>query len=368
MTAGPTTLLEDVLCSQSVPELTLRQWDLLVRLARRSNLLARLATQLERPEYAAGVPEPVRPHLQSALAIARRQDIAIRWEVKCIQAALSDTRVPVVLLKGAAYALAGLPAAEGRLFGDVDIMVPKEAVPAVESALLMHGWRHQKMDAYDQRYYRRWMHEIPPMEHVRRGTVIDVHHSILPETARIRTNARAFMEASVPLAGYDSIRIFAPADMILHSATHLFHEGEFSNGLRDLFDIDSLIRHFSPSPDFWRTLAARATDLGLERPLYHALRYTRELLATPIPETVIADGNAPPWPVRALLDFCYRRALRPEHANCDDAWTPLARWLLYVRSHWLRMPFPLLVYHLSRKALMAHARSDREEAVAARAR
>lgn len=364
MTVAPSTLLEDVFCLEGVPDLSLRQWDLLVRLARRANLLARLATRLERPEYAARVPEPVRPHLQSALAIARRQDIAIRWEVKCIREALSDTRVPVVLLKGAAYAMAGLPAADGRLFGDIDIMVPKEAVPAVESALLIHGWRHQKMDAYDQRYYRRWMHEIPPMEHVRRGSVIDVHHSILPETARIRTNARALLEASVPLTGHEGIRVLAPADMILHSATHLFHEGELGNGLRDLYDLDSLIRGFSLSPDFWPTLAARATALGLERPLYHALRYTRELLATPIPEAAIADRNGPPLPFRAMLDFCYRRALRPEHASCEDAWTPLARWLLYARSHWLKMPLPLLVYHLTRKALVGHFRSNREDAAA----
>ena len=27
---------------------------------------------------------------------------------------------------------------------------------------------------YDRQYYRRWMHEIPPLQHLRRATVIDV--------------------------------------------------------------------------------------------------------------------------------------------------------------------------------------------------
>jgi hypothetical protein len=43
-------------------------------------------------------------------------------------------------------------------------------------------------------------------------------------------------------------------------------------------------------------------------------------------------------------------ALRPNHPSCDGPWTPLARWLLYVRAHWLRMPLRLLLPHLLRKA------------------
>jgi hypothetical protein len=52
------------------------------------------------------------------------------------------------------------------------------------------------------------------------------------------------------------------------------------------------------------------------------------------------------------MDLLFVRALRPNHSTCSDASTRLARWLLYVRGHWLRMPFPLLVYHLTRKALI----------------
>ena len=36
----------------------------------------------------------------------------------------------------------------------------------------------------------------------------------------------------------------------------------------------------------------------------------------------------------------------------DARWTGLARWLLYVRSHYLRMPLSLVVPHLVRKAWM----------------
>ena len=45
-------------------------------------------------------------------------------------------------------------------------------------------------------------------------------------------------------------------------------------------------------------------------------------------------------------------ALQPDHPSCDSRWTGLARWLLYVRSHALRMPMRLLVPHLLRKSWM----------------
>ena len=39
-------------------------------------------------------------------------------------------------------------------------------------------------------------------------------------------------------------RVLAPADMVLHSAVHLFTEGEFSRGLRDLCDLDLAVARF----------------------------------------------------------------------------------------------------------------------------
>ena len=140
--------------------------------------------------------------------------------------------------------------------------------------------------------------------------------------------------------------------MLLHSATHLFHEGNFDRGLRDLFDLDSLFRHFGQSPGFWDELIPRASELGLTRPLHYALRFCAMLAGTPIPADVLASQAGKPGRItRFLTDGCYPRALKPPHASCARAGDALARTALYIRSHWIRMPFPLLSYHLARKAL-----------------
>jgi len=334
---------------------TLAEWDLLVRQARRAQLLARICWLMHERGLLQQVPEQPRAHLEAARVVSDKQDRAIRWEVNRIRHALTRVGIPVILLKGAAYVMAELPSAHGRLFADVDILVPKEKLPEVEAALMMHGWAATLHDAYDQRYYRTWMHELPPMTHVKRETTIDVHHAILPETARLHPDPVKLRAAAQPVPGAQDLQVLAPVDMILHSATHLFSDGELEHGLRDLSDLDGLLRHFSAEADFWQHLASRAQELDLARPLYYALRYTQRILTTPVPDSAVAMAGAgrPSRLLEWLMDALFLRALRPDHASCADFFTPAARGLLYVRSHWLRMPPLLLVRHLLHKALVS---------------
>jgi hypothetical protein len=336
-----------------LPALAIGEWDLLIRQARRSDLLGRLHARLEMHGLLHDVPPQARRHLDAARRVADKHARVVQWEIRQIRAALSATNVPVILLKGAAYVAAGLPPATGRIFSDIDLMVPKAALGLVEKRLLMNGWIADKLDSYDQRYYRRWMHELPPMRHRRRGTVVDVHHSILPETSRYRLEARLLREAAIPVWRDEGLRMLAPADMVLHSATHLFCDGEFDHALRDLADIDDLLRHFGDDPAFWTDLAARARQLGLSRPLYYALSQGRRWLGTPVPsalEGLLESGR--PGPLAGfLMDALLERAMLPNHPSCDRTFSGLARGLLYVRGHYLRMPLRLLLPHLLRKAV-----------------
>ncbi|WP_431288080.1 nucleotidyltransferase domain-containing protein [Roseateles chitinivorans] len=332
--------------------LSLTDWDLLLRQARRSNLAGKLAELMEVGGWLAALPAPVQPHLRSALLLSRRQVQMLRREVDLLRQTLDELAGPLILLKGAAYALGEHAPALGRMFSDIDLLIPPEQLPRCETLLLVHGWDFDEdLDAYDQRYYREWMHELPPLHHKRRGTSLDVHHTLLPPTARTPLDSRALFDAPRPLPGLPGVFVLPPEDMLLHSAAHLFHEGELPNGLRDLFDLDALMREFGAIDGFWPRLAERARRIGLSRPLWLALRYTRMLLDTPYPDALPAELGPPPGPLALrLLDACYRRALRPDHDSCRLPGHALAESALYVRSHWLRMPFGLLALHLTRKA------------------
>ena len=325
-----------------------RELETLVRQARSANVLARLAMQLDERGLLAQLPAAPRTHFEAARRVAQAQEEAVRREVSHIAKAIEIARTSAVLLKGAGYLFAGLPAARGRLFSDIDILVPRGALPQVEAALMQRGWMTTHHDAYDQRYYRKWMHELPPMQHVTRQSVLDVHHTIVPLTGRLHPDAAKLLQAARPVTGQALIRVLAPVDMVLHSATHLFLNEEFSNGLRDLADLDSLLRQFGAEPAFWRQLRDRAAELELERPLFYALRYGRALLDTP---AEAPDLDGPRGARLGLMDGLFLRALQPAHPTASDRLTPLARLALYLRAHWLRMPPALLAYHLAVKAL-----------------
>lgn len=335
-------------------QLALADWDLLLRQALAANLTASLYCLADEQGMLATLPAQPRRHLAWAGTLLRRHGDGVRWEVARIVAALAAIDAPLILLKGAAYTLAGLPPARGRLFSDIDILLPKACIPEAEAALMMAGWVSQHQDAYDQRYYRVWMHEIPPMQHFQRGSMIDVHHAILPLTARAKPDAAKLRAAALALPGQDKLRVLAPADMVLHSATHLFCDGEFDKGLRDLLDLHRLLCHFGAQPGFWDGLPARAVEMDLARPLFYALRYAAAVLGTPVPAGVTA-ALAPYGPglLLGLMDGLFLRALMPLHASCAGPLTGLAHSLLYIRGNWLRMPPLMLARHLFHKAFIS---------------
>jgi hypothetical protein len=327
-------------------------WDFAIRQARYAGLMARVEAQLRACTMLREVPPAPAAHLEAAKIVADKHRVDVAREIDAIAAALAPLGVPVILLKGAAYAAADLPPAQGRLFGDIDILLPREMLDEAEQLLVKAGWNSAKADSYDQRYYREWMHELPPLQHEKRQTAIDVHHTIVPPTSRFAVDGKRLRDAAVPVSGMTNISVLAPADMVLHSAAHLFTEGEFGRGLRDLCDLDRLIRHFAArDAHFWDALAARAMSFSLERALHYALRFAAGILGTPVPDGLLTLG-APAPAAEAFMDALLSRALRPPHPSCADRLTPLALFLLYIRGHYLRMPLGLLMPHLFRKAFL----------------
>ncbi|HEX8222833.1 MAG TPA: nucleotidyltransferase family protein [Allosphingosinicella sp.] len=330
-------------------------WTGLIALARAESLIGALAWRLE------GLDLPER--VEALLAAARRDGEAARaqalWEAEMARRALAPLGVPVLLLKGTAYAAAGLDAGRGRSIGDLDILVPRGALADVERALLAASWEWVKEDSYDDQYYRRWMHELPPLIHRERDRMIDVHHAILPLTARPKPDMEAMIEARVALA--DGLFTLAPTDMIVHSAAHLFADGELAGGLRNLWDIDRLLREFGErDAAFWPSLHERAARHGLLPAVARAVRLAHHLYRTPVNwcQTPISNPlnnkgvespNIAAGHRLTAADSLYLRRLLAR-----DGWgrstRPLTRFGFYVRSHLLRMPPAMLARHLWTKA------------------
>lgn len=350
-------VLLDVLKSPdtSVPSLTLAEWDLVVRQARSADMLSRLYVLLRAAGALSSVPSVVLRHLQWANRVTTRHQASVKYEAAVLASILSPLEVPVILLKGAAYSCAGLAPSQGRLFADIDILLPKQSLARAEALLERHGWLATHLDDYDQYYYRRWMHELPPLKHGQRLTELDVHHAILPETARAKPDTQLLLDDIVPLDPSQGLYRLGNDDVIIHSATHLFFDGEMKHGLRDLEDIDSLLRQFYTDEGCWDRLVDRAQSLDLSKPLFYALSYCSRWLGSPVPESVVVEARKrcaiSSLPLRVLF-LMFDRGLLPDHSSCADGFTGFSRWFLYVRSHYLKMPGHLLIPHLFYKAFI----------------
>jgi hypothetical protein len=335
--SGLVALLRDREAARTFSE---EEWNQVLAAAEAARVLPRVAIDLERLGLTSGLPSWVRDRLASARIRGEAFARDVRWEVTCIRRALGGSAITPVFLKGAAYAAAALPCGVGRVQADVDILVPESSLPATEGALRSAGWTFVSLDAYDERYYREWMHELPPMVHAQRGTVLDVHHRILPRTGRLHPPTDRLLSHSIETAG---IRVLARPHMVLHAAAHLFQDGELDDPIRELLDITDLCAVTPDPSSFWADLIVEAEALDLGRPLFYALRYAGQHLGLRPPATVSGTMTRwrPPPPVLSTMDRMV--------AAVVERRSRVAAQALFVRANWLKMPAPLLARHLATK-------------------
>ncbi|MBA15770.1 MAG: hypothetical protein CMN73_05380 [Sphingomonas sp.] len=310
---------------ESVTALDAEGWNALIAVARAEQLIGTLSVRVE----GLAMPAAASRILADARASAEQGRTAALWEAEMARRALAPTGVPLILLKGTAFVAAGLAAGQGRHIGDLDILVPRADMPAAEAAILGAGWEWVKPDPYDDAYYRRWMHELPPLIHHDRDKMIDVHHTVLPLTARITPDAAAMVADSVALE--NCMRVLSPNDMLCHAAAHLFADGDLAGGLRNLWDIHCLIGEYGCAG-----LVARAELHGLGKAMARAGRLTHHLYGTEVPAA---------WRRLVVTDQLYLRRLLSR-----DGWGRRSRKFtelgFYIRGHLLRMPPAMLARHL----------------------
>lgn len=321
----------------STGTLDARGWTALLAIARAEQLIGTLAHRLD----GLPMPEAARRILADARAAHEQGRVAALWEAEMARRALAGLDMPVVLLKGTAFVAAGLSPGVGRQIGDLDILVPRDRIEEAEAALLAAGWEWVKPDPYDDAYYRQWMHELPPLIHRERDRMIDVHHTILPLTARVTPYPAQMIDLSLELE--NGLRILRPEHMVMHAAAHLIADGDMAGGLRNLWDIDRLCREFSDQQDdFYLSLAEEAWYHGLQPAVMRALRLSHRLYGTPLKQ----------YSSPTRVDFSPRRsdALYARRLLARDGWGrqthKLPRLAFYLRSHWLRMPPTMLARHL----------------------
>lgn len=312
------------------------QWNAILIQARSTQCLGQLEARLNSDNLLSEIPEAVFKHLKLARITAQRRAEAAIWEVDVIRRAIHrDT--PVILLKGCAYLAAKDSNSEGRFFSDIDVLVPRLYLGNTEAALMAAGWLSSNVNAYDQHYYREWSHEVPPMEHVRRHTIVDLHHAIIPPISRYSVPTELLLEALEECS--PGIYTLSRADRVIHCAIHLIQEGEASKIFRDLYDLYSLLKEHYPEASDREKLYDRAQILGLRKLVTSAANAA---------EVVFSPNKKKP-PHSYLTDILISVANTSHPSTEQRFFSGISRIALLAHSHWMKMPLNILIPHLARK-------------------
>ncbi|MBC3765795.1 nucleotidyltransferase domain-containing protein [Neptunicella marina] len=331
-------------------------WEALILTGRQNGFLARLYYQLERHQRLEDLPQYAFKHLHSAKVFADAQRQQAIFEANEINNSLSAIEISPVFLKGTAYTLLDHPVAYGRIFNDIDVLVPKPLIEKTEKQMLLYTWFPEPIDEYDQHYYRQWVHEIPPLKHASRRTIADVHHNILPPISGRAPNIDLFTQYKIKTE-YQCY-VLSPAALTLHSLVHLFFEEDFSKGFRDLSDLHILFSTHYQDEKYWQQLRFLAYETGFTLELFLACHYCEAILQTAIPFTFKHELVAfSPSPMQLkCLNWIFLRVLQPSHPNYESTSYRLARLLAMLRGHIKKMPIRILLYHTGHKLIKAFER------------
>jgi hypothetical protein len=324
-----------------VKQYTLTQWQDIIRVLRGADLLASFYYLLYRSSLLDSVPQFALQHLQSAKIYADRQAHQVQIESELLDKLLSKVDIKPVFLKGAAYVLRGDVNHQGRIMSDIDILVKKSQLQTVEDTLQTNDWAEKELEDYDQQYYRKWAHELPPYRHVSRGTVLDIHFTLLPPITG-KTIAEDDLFSEVKKTEKD-VLVLDQKLVVLHCIIHLFFNEDFTKSFRDVLDIHLLINELENNHGI-EDLIALSEKLGFTRELYYAFSLRDLIFKT----DCIKSYNIfrPNFFTNIFIRHILYRAVMPHHNLIFNRWNNAARIIMYLRGHLLKMPLRVLIPHL----------------------
>jgi hypothetical protein len=243
-------------------------------------------------------PNDVRERLRAASVRLTARSLALVAELGAILRALAAAGVACAPLRGAALAERLYDDACARPAGDIDLLVRRDDLDAVEAALARLGFC-----AVDRRagFAREFSYTLEMAGDAHGGIVIEPHWTLAyPPFADALDMERIWARCRAGHVVGEAALLLAPEATLLNLCLHLIHKAP-DVPLLWVLDIDRLVRREAGAMD-WDELIALARGARLERQVAAGLRHAVGLLDTPLPPAVMhALDTARPGPLDRLL-------------------------------------------------------------------
>ncbi len=273
------------LSQEHLTPLSPAQWEALLRVANEQHVTPLLYARLREKVVETAVPDPIRQQLRHSYQINTVRNMSIYRELGKLVTALQEKDIPLIVLKGGFLADAVYGAMGERVIGDLDLLVPKEAMPQVIAVSEKSGYQKTKPVVLD--IIMEQQHHIPPLINRTTQLVIEWHWHIVPPTAYHAIPVDGLWQRAKPAALTNlPVLTLSPEDLLLHIAEHLSYHHEFTFGMRSLCDL-GVICAFYDGVIEWDVVVNRAKQWHWERGVYLTLRLAKERFGAKVPPFVL---------------------------------------------------------------------------------
>ena len=277
--------------------------------------------------------------------------------LKRILMRFNDSRVELVLLKGAQLGHIDYPHFSLRPMGDIDLLVKESDQLRIIKLMLEMGFSlYETSQTCDKFFIRQISKRRKKKTH--KPIFIEVHSNL---QVHIRLNKSFSVDMDEfwnsiqekATAGFPFLQL-CPTYNLIYLCSHL-GEHHFSR-LIWAYDIALLIHRHREEID-WGKLEDLCGRMKIRSPLYYSLSLCREFFQIPIPEKVL-KGLSPSWGRRKIGQFLMRRNLLfPEQSRVSrfsrflikalsiDSWVEAMLWFLFPTREWIKQQYSVQGTH-----------------------
>lgn len=238
--------------------------------------------------------------LQTLSAQTRRTAISTlhkTQELLRLLTRLESQNVPVLPFKGPVLSLRAYGDVSLRMFGDLDLFVPRDHLARAKRLLTEDGYHVSP--SMSPREEARHLKVEKSYDLVQDDMVVELHWRFLHPMHGFSLDAEAVWARtrSIELEGRD-VRTLAPDDLVLYLCAH--GGKHFWNRLSWICDVAEVLRTYAASLQ-WPTVLDRAKKHHAERMLLLGLALAHKYLNAPLPDSIAARAEENE-PVRRLTE------------------------------------------------------------------
>jgi hypothetical protein len=266
-------------------------WDVLVHKAYSEGVGPLLYWTLSRMEKLSALPKAAQNFLRDAYIRTLLKNQMKFRELETLTQLFDQAEIPLVVLKGACFALTIYPNIGLRPMGDLDVLAPASRLAAAVAIAESLGYTNMIPEA-SPGLHDLLSHHVCLQKSGSIPITLEIHDSLVADKSfTYAVPVDWFWEQTELLDGpskdrFENLLMLTPTAQLLYGASHaMLQHGGNKTPLRWYYDLDQLIRLSNNRID-WDLLLSQAQKFEWSSALREALSQTYNYFGTPIPEKV----------------------------------------------------------------------------------